>query len=78
VYRFRIPHVVITNNGRQFTNRRLDEFYEKLDIKHITSSMEHTQTNDQVDVANKITLNELKRRLDPAKGKWTQELLEVL
>jgi len=40
--------------------------------------MEHTQTNDQVDVANKITLNELKRRLDPAKGKWTQELLEVL
>jgi len=50
----------------------------KLDIKHITSSVEHPQSNGQAEAANKVILNELKKRLDPAKGKWTKELLDVL
>jgi len=54
------------------------ECYEKLNIKHITSSVEHPQTNGQAEAANKAILNELKKRLDPAKGNWTEELLEVL
>jgi len=40
VCRFGIPHVIITDNGRQFIDRGLVEFYEKLNIKHITSSVE--------------------------------------
>jgi len=63
---------------KEFTDQGLAEFYEQLDIKHITSSVEYPQTNGQVEVANKIILNELKKRLGPAKGKWTGELLEVL
>ena len=78
VCRFGILHVIITENGRKFIDRGLTEFYEKLDIKHITSSVEHPQTNGQADVANKGILNELKKRLGPTKGKWTEELLEVL
>jgi len=42
------------------------------------SSVEHPKTNKQAEAANKIILNELKKRLDPTKGKWTKELLEVL
>jgi len=38
VCRFAIPHVIIIDNGQQFTDRGLAEFYEKLDIKHITRS----------------------------------------
>ena len=75
---FEIPHVVITDNRRQFTDRGLVEFYEKIDIKHITSLVENSHTNDQVEVDNKIILNELKKRLGPAKGKWTEEFLKVL
>jgi len=56
----------------------LSKYYEKLDIKHITSSVEHPHANGQVEAANKSILNELKKRLGPAKGNWTKELLEVL
>jgi len=50
----------------------------KLNIKHIASSVEHPQTNGQTEATNKAILNELKKRLGPAKGNWTEELLEVL
>ena len=59
---------LITDNDRQFTDRTLAEFYEKLHIKHIVSSIEHPQTNGQAEAANKVILNELKKRLGPAKG----------
>jgi len=78
ICRFGIPHIIITDNGRQFTDRGLTEFYEKLRIKHITSLVEHPQTNDQAEVANKVILNELKKRLGLTKSKWIEELLEVL
>jgi len=78
VCRFSLPQVIITDNGQKFTDRGLAKFYEKLNIKHITSSVEHPQTNSQAEAANKVILNELKRRLGPAKGNWTEELLEVL
>jgi len=68
VCRFGLPQIIITDNGRQFTDRTLAEFYEKLHIKRITSSVEHPQTNDQTEAANKVILNKLKKRLDPAKG----------
>ena len=78
VCRFGLPQVIITDNGRQFTDRGLAEFYEKLSIKHITSSVENPQTNGQAEAANKVFLNKLKKRLGPAKGNRTEELLEVL
>lgn len=49
-----------------------------IEIKHITSSVEHPQSNGQVEAANKVILSELKKRLDTAKGRWPEELLEVL
>jgi len=78
VCHFEIPHVIITDNDRQFIDRGLAVFYEILDIKHITSFVEHPQMNGQAEAANKVILNELKKRLDPTKGKWTEELSEVL
>lgn len=39
---------VVTNNCRQFVDRKLGKFYRGLGIKHKTGSMEHPQTNDLV------------------------------
>jgi len=78
VCRFGIPYTIITNNERQFTNRKLVEFYESLGIRHKTSSVEQLQTNSQAESANKVILNELKKRLGSSKGKWVEELVEVL
>ena len=54
------------------------KFFTSLGIKHITSSVEHSQTNGQAEAANKVILIELWKRLDGANGKWPEELTEVL
>jgi len=78
ICRYGVPHTIITDNGRQFIDKGLAEFYHDLNIQHITSSVEHPQTNGQAEAANKVILNQLKKRLDTAKGKWPEELTEVL
>lgn len=74
----RHPHTIITDNDRQFTNKKLGNFLIELTIKHKVTSVEHPQTNGEADAANKIILTELKKRLGTTKGRWTEELLEVL
>jgi len=78
VCRFGVPHTIITDNGRQFIDQGLQSFYDDLGIKSVTTSVEHPQTNGQAEVANKVILNELKKRLGKAKDRWTKELIEVL
>jgi len=73
-----VPYTIITDNGRQFKDKELAKFYTGLGIKHITSSVEHPQTNGQAEAANKVILVELRKRLDNAKGRWPEELVEVL
>ena len=41
IYRYDIPHTIITDNGRQFIDKELAKFYTGLGIKHVTSSVEH-------------------------------------
>jgi len=66
--------MIITDNGRQFTDKVLRR------TRHHTRDKldEHTQPNGQVEFANKIIQNEFKKRLGLAKGKWTKELVEVI
>jgi len=68
VCRFGVPNTIMSDNGRQFIDHGLQTFYDDLDIKSVTSSVEHSQTNDQAEATNKILLNELKKRLRAAKG----------
>jgi len=78
VCRYGIPHTIVTDNGSQFIEKGLAKFYVGLRICHVTSSIEHPQINGQVEVINKVILNELKKRIGEAKGKSAKELLEVL
>ncbi|XP_017413025.1 uncharacterized protein LOC108324597 [Vigna angularis] len=78
ICRFGIPKVIVTDNGRQFIDKGLGDFYKKLGVKQVTSSVEHPQTNGQVEAANKVIVAELKKRLGDAKGAWMDELQEVL
>lgn len=41
VCRFGLPKTIITDNGRQFIDRKLGQFFKDLGIKHTTSSVEH-------------------------------------
>ncbi|XP_025616506.1 uncharacterized protein [Arachis hypogaea] len=68
IARFGIPKVVILDNGTQFADKKFGEFLVGLGIKQKFSSVEHPQTNDQVEVANKVILQGLKKRLDQKRG----------
>jgi len=56
ICRYGVPHTIITDNGRQFINKELANFYTSLGIKHVISSVEHLQTNGQAKAANKVIL----------------------
>ncbi|XP_020216761.1 uncharacterized protein LOC109800386 [Cajanus cajan] len=78
ITRFGILHTLVTDNGLQFTDRKLNEFLAGLGIQHKVTSVEHPQTNGQAESANKVILAELKKRLGEAKGAWAEQLPEVL
>ncbi|XP_016199528.1 uncharacterized protein LOC107640527 [Arachis ipaensis] len=78
VTRFRIPESVISDNGTQFTDKKFKEFLLGLGIKQKFSSVEHPQSNGQVEAANKFILKGLKKQLEGKKGSWVDKLASVL
>ncbi|XP_016186082.1 uncharacterized protein K02A2.6-like [Arachis ipaensis] len=78
ITRFGISEIVISDNGTQFTDKKFREFLEGLHVSHRFSSVEHPQTNGQVEAANKIIVKGLKKWLDEAKGLRANELGSVL
>lgn len=45
-----------TDNGTQFTNKRIEELCANLGIKHQVSTIKHPQTNSHVEAVNKVIL----------------------
>ena len=46
--------------------------------KQVFASVEHPQTNGQVESANRVLLRGLKRRLEKAKGAWAEEVPRIV
>ena len=78
VCRFGIPRSIVLDNQRQFDSRVYRNFCQELKIKNLYSTPWYSQSNDQAEASNKTLLTALKKRLDAAKGKWVDELPEVL
>ncbi|XP_020963343.1 uncharacterized protein LOC110264980 [Arachis ipaensis] len=76
--RYGIPREIISDNGRQFTDHKLATFLTNFNIKHHFSSVQHPQTNGQVESANRIILHGLKKKLDEAKGERAGLIPEIL
>ncbi|XP_050233119.1 uncharacterized protein LOC126681617 [Mercurialis annua] len=73
-----IPKVLITDNGKQFDSAKFIKFCAEYQIDLRFTSVYHPQSNGQTEVANKILLAGLKRRLDEYQGRWVEELYSVL
>nr|KYP59208.1 Pol polyprotein [Cajanus cajan] len=78
ICRIGIPHSLVTDNGRQFIAQSFEDFLRELGIKHLSTSVEHPQTNGQAESANKVILRELKKRLGNVKGQWADKLPSIL
>ena len=74
IYRYGIPKVLVSNNGKQFENSAFRNFCLELG----TSTQAHPQANGQVEVTNRSLLKIIKTRLEGAKGIWPDELPSVL
>jgi hypothetical protein len=82
VHRYGLPHHIITNLGSNFNNHQFWEYCENsgIDIRYV--SVTHTRANGQVERANGMVLDALKKRLHDAAnmkgGKWIKELPNAL
>ena len=78
IYRYGIPRVLVSDNGKQFDNSTFKDFCSELGIKNHYSSPAHLQANGQVEVTNQTLLKIIKTQLEGAKGIWPDELPSVL
>ena len=76
--RFGIPKRLVSDNGTLFASQQLGKLCTELGIKQVFASVEHSQTNEQVESANRVLLRGLKRRLDKAKGTWAEEVPRIV
>ena len=75
---FGIPHTIIADNGPQFDSIAFRNFCSELNIRNSYSIPRYPQSNGQAEVTNKTLITALKKRLEQAKGKWVEELPDVL
>jgi transposase InsO family protein len=79
VCRFGVPSELTVNNGKQFDNQDFRDFCFSIGTKHVFASVYHPQSNNVVQRANgKIFTTIKKRLLDDKKGKWANQLPEVV
>ena len=78
VTRFGVPRVLISDNDLQFDSKTFRSCCGKLGITNRYSTPTYPQGNGQAEAVNKVIVNELKKMLDDAKGKWVEELPYVL
>ena len=78
VTRFRVPYVLISDNDLQFDSKAFRKYCSELCVKNRYSTLVYPQGNGQAEAVNKVIVNELKKRLDDAKGMWVEELPHVL
>ncbi|KAB2617051.1 hypothetical protein D8674_012920 [Pyrus ussuriensis x Pyrus communis] len=76
--RFGIPNAIVTDNGRQFDNKKFRMFCSKFNINLCFAFPAHPQSNGQVEAINKIIKRTLKTSLDKAKGCWPEFVPQVL
>jgi len=77
ICRFGLPKYFVTDNGTQFASTSVVDFCTQLGIQTKFVSVIHPQANGQAEAANKVILNDIKKKLEAAKGLWAEQLYEV-
>jgi transposase InsO family protein len=82
MFRFGIPNNIITDLGSNFTSSEFFDFCEKRSIQIKYASVAHPRANGQVERANGMILDALRKKVfdksDKLAGKWIRELPYVV
>ena len=82
IFRYGVPHSIITDNGSNFDSDKFKAFCASQGTRVDYASVAHPQSNGQAERANGLILKGLKPRLmhdlKHAAGAWVDELPSVL
>ncbi|XP_050941581.1 uncharacterized protein LOC103501632 [Cucumis melo] len=78
IYRYGIPHRIVTDNGRQFANTLMDKLCEKFNFKQYKSSMYNATANGLAEAFNKTLCSLLKKAVSKTKRDWQEKIGEAL
>ncbi|KAM1727408.1 hypothetical protein ACFX12_018051 [Malus domestica] len=78
IHRYGVPRYIITDNGKQFSNRLVDELCEKYKFKQHKSSMYHAPANGLAEAFNKTLCNLLKKVIGRTKRDWHERISKAL
>ncbi|XP_028058867.1 uncharacterized protein LOC114262698 [Camellia sinensis] len=78
VTRFGIPKVLLSDNGPQFDGKIFRRFCADLKIEFRNSTPAYPQGNGQPEASNKMIIDRIKKCLEKGKGKWVEEIPNVL
>jgi hypothetical protein len=79
VCRFGVPSELTVDNGKQFDSQDFRDFCLSIGTKPVFASVYHPQSNGVVERANGKIFTAIKKRLlDDKKGKWADQLPEVV
>nr|GEW11495.1 reverse transcriptase domain-containing protein [Tanacetum cinerariifolium] len=78
VCRFSLPGEIVSDNGKQFSDKPFKDWCEKLNITQQFTSVKHSQSNRLVERANRSLGKGIKARLSEGNKNWIEELPNVL
>jgi transposase InsO family protein len=82
IFRFGVPNSIITDLESNFTSSEFFDFYEQKSIQIKYASVAHPRANGQVERANRMILEALKKKVfdknEKFAGKWIRELPYVV
>ncbi|KAM1676272.1 hypothetical protein ACFX2K_042116 [Malus domestica] len=78
IHRYGVSRYIIIDNGKQFSNRLVDELCEKYKFKQYKSSMYHAPANGLAESFNKTVCNLLKKVIGRTKRDWHERISEAL
>lgn len=78
ICRYGIPRILVTDNGTQFNNADFKKYCEDNAIDLRFTSVAHPQANGQAEVANRIIIDGLKKKVEGSRSNWVDEVLPIL
>ncbi|CAM8892537.1 unnamed protein product [Rhodiola kirilowii] len=78
IYRHGVPQRIVTDNGKQFSNKLMTNLCEKFKFKQYKSSMYNAPANGLAEAFNKTLCNLLRKVVGKSKRDWHEKIGEEL
>jgi hypothetical protein len=78
ICRFGLPLEIVTDRGREFSNKISEELYSLLRLHHQQTAARHPQCNSQAEVCNKTIAKYLNSFVDKSTFDWEQYIAPLM